>query len=253
MRRSKLKSVRTGIITLLVCFLSGNVHAQHADDIYVNDTLSVRAVKLFKDNFKKGLRYWHVEQMVGGTATVKEGALEIEDVSGCTIWFNKLLQAPMMITYDAVVIKAGGDHDRVSDLNCFWLATDPWHPDNFFREDSKRNGKFGTYDSLKLYYVGLGGHNNSKTRFRKYAGDGTKPLLPQHDLSDIQYLIVPNVVNKIKIIVYGTVVQYYINEKLVFDFYDSNPLTTGYFALRTVNNHMTVDNFKVFTLKKIIK
>lgn len=136
-------------------------------------------------------------------------------------------------------------------MNCFWLATDPKNPDNFFAKPSIRNGKFGTYDGLKLYYVGLGGHHNTKTRFRRYTGNGDKPLLPEHDLSDQIFLITPNKKNQIKIIVYENHIQYYRNEELIYDFYDEEPYSSGYFGIRTVNNHMSVDNFKIYTLKKI--
>lgn len=238
------------VIVLVTGCSTIHVQAQHADVVRVNDTLSLRPVKLYKDNFTKGMSQWNVEQMPGGTVIVKDGAMEIEDVSGCTIWFIKKLQAPVMITYDVVVIKADGAHDRVSDLNCFWLATDPHHPDAFLRKDSGRNGKFGTYDSLKLYYVGLGGHNNSKTRFRRYDGEGNKPLLPEHDLSSPEHLITPNKTDHIKIIVYENLVQYYRNEIRVFNLVDPSPLTEGYFGIRTVDNHMTVDNFNVYSLKR---
>jgi hypothetical protein len=99
--------------------------------------------------------------------------------------------------------------------------------------------------------VGLGGHTNTKTRFRRYAGNGQKPLLPEHDLSDEVYLIVPNVPNRIRIMVYNTTIQYWRNEQLIFNVYDSSPHDSGYFAFRTVNNHLIVDNFNVYGLTKI--
>lgn len=113
-----------------------------------------------------------------------------------------------------------------------------------------RAGKFSQYDSLKLYYVGLGGHNNTKTRFRRYTGNGQKPLLPAHDLSDEAYLIVPNVPNRIRIIVYNSTIQYWRNDQLIFDVHDASPYDSGYFAVRTVNNHLIIDDFDVYELSK---
>lgn len=215
----------------------------------INDSLVVERTLEYEDNFDSNISNWIVEQMPGGNVRQSNGKMEIEDKAGCTIWFNKKLQAPLMITYEALVIDNEGPNDRVSDLNCFWLASESTKTYDFFGSSKKRTGKFGDYDYLKLYYVGLGGHNNTKTRFRRYTGDGSKPLLPEHDLSASEYLIVPNRMNKIKIIVYNDVVRYYRNEQLIFDFYDKDPYSSGYFGIRTVNNHMKIDNFKVYALK----
>ena len=42
---------------------------------------------------------------------------DIETPAGCTVWFKRALEGPIMIEYDATVISAGGANDRVSDLN----------------------------------------------------------------------------------------------------------------------------------------
>ena len=215
----------------------------------INDSLIVERTLEYEDSFDSNIGNWIVEQMPGGNAVHSSGKMEIEDKEGCTIWFNKKLQAPVIITYEAIVIDNGGPNDRVSDLNCFWLASDSEETHDFFGSSKKRMGKFSDYDHLKLYYVGLGGHNNTKTRFRRYAGDGSKPLLPVHDLSASEYLIVPNSMNKIKIIVYDGIVRFYRNDKLIFDFSDKDHYSSGYFGLRTVNNHMAIDNFKVYSIE----
>ncbi|WP_445737171.1 DUF6250 domain-containing protein [Mariniflexile sp.] len=231
----------------LLCLFFNACFGQQS--IVINDTLKVTKTLLYEDDFESSLNNWIVEQQAGGSVNLKDGKMEITDVAGATIWYNKKITAPMLITYDAVVIDKKGPHDRVSDLNCFWLASDPNHPDDFFYKPTERNGKFGTYDGLKLYYVGLGGHNNTATRFRRYEGTGDKPLLPEHDLSAKEFLITPNEINHIKIIVYKGIVQYYRNNQLIYDFLDDNPYNEGYFAIRTVDNHMTTDNFKVYSLK----
>ena len=61
-------------------------------------------------------------------------------------------------------------------------------------------------------------------------------------------LISANKVIKIKIIAYNGIIQYFRDGECFIDFYDSNPYTSGYFGFRTVNNHMTIDNFQVFKL-----
>jgi len=122
-----------------------------------------------------------------------------------------------MIEYDVVVIDQGGPQDRVSDLNCFWMAKDPENMDNLLANSEKRGGKFSNYDSLRLYYMGVGGHFNTKTRFRRYIGNGERPLLPEHDLTDSKFMLTANTSYHIKIIAYNGFIQYYRNDKLLVD------------------------------------
>src|SRR6187551_3430900 len=115
---------------------------------------------------------WVVEQQPGGTVTIKAGEIAIEDVGGCTVWYRPKLTAPVSIRYEARVLSSG----RLSDLNCFWMASDPRHAD-LFAPGHGRDGKFATYDPLVTYYVGYGGNGNTTTRFRRYDGSGARPLL----------------------------------------------------------------------------
>jgi hypothetical protein len=217
--------------------------------VQINDTLLLDASLIFFDNFDTGLSDWVAEHEREMHLSVVDGKMDIDAPMGSTTWFREKLEAPLMIEYDIEIIKMDGPNDRVSDLNCFWLATDPSNRDDFFKESVNRKGIFSNYDHMKLYYVGLGGHNNTRTRFRRYDGTGEKPLLAGHDLSDELYLITPNEVNSIRIIVYKNIVQYYRNGLLIFDFYDEFPHKEGYFGIRTVRNHLTVDNFKVYSLR----
>jgi hypothetical protein len=205
---------------------------------------------IFKDNFDKGLDNWQVEQMDKGTVEVSNGKLEINDVSGCTVWLKEKFEGPIVIEYDVFVIQDGGANDRVSDLNCFWMAKDPKNPTNLFADSEKRGGKFSNYDALRLYYMGLGGNHNKTTRFRRYVGNGERPLLPEHDLSDSKFMLEPNKTYHIKIVANKEVIQYFRDNQLVSDFVDSNPYTSGYFGFRTVKNHMTADNFRVYKIEK---
>lgn len=141
------------------------------------------------------------------------------------------------------MIQSGGLYDRVSDLNCFWMATDPGH-----LEDFSRGGVFLNYHPLRTYYVGQGGHGNTKTRFRRYAGGGERPCLPEHDLSAPSYLLQPNRTMKIELIADGRRVQYIRDGEVIFDFEDEHPCTEGWFGFRTVNSHIRIDDFRVFRL-----
>ena len=201
----------------------------------------------YRDDFDKDLSQWVVEQSKGTTRLVN-GRLDIDDGGGCTLWFKQKLSAPVLIEYEATPIKAGGRHDRVSDLNCFWMAIDPRHPENIFAETDSRTGDFSKYHPFRLYYVGYGGNNNSTTRFRRYPGDGSRPLLPEHDLKDEKFLLKPNKTLKIQIVSDGSRQQYIRDGEVIFDFTDDKPFVEGWFGFRTVSNHLKIDNFRVYRL-----
>jgi len=204
--------------------------------------------ELHKDDFDKDLSKWKVEQAEGGTVKIDDGELDINDAKGCTVWFKQKLKGPIMIEYEVVMVDRGGEYDRVSDLNCFWMATDPKNPKDLFA-NKERGGLFKNYHALKLYYVGYGANENTTTRFRRYVGDGTRPCLEGHDLRDKKYLHMGNKRVKIKIIANGKRVQYWRDGKLVFDFEDEEPLTEGWFGFRTVRNHMRIDKFRVYRIR----
>jgi hypothetical protein len=185
---------------------------------------------------------WSIEQMPGGSVTTQGDTLVIEDAAGCTVWLREKLTAPVEISYDVTVVSRGGPHDRVSDVNCFWMASDPRHPDVL---PSGRTGKFEDYDSLRTYYVGMGGNENTTTRFRRYAGDGTKPLLPEHDLSARRFLLEANRTYHLRVVARDGTAEFWRDGERIFSFRDPAPLTAGWFALRTVKSHLEVRNFRV--------
>ncbi|WP_406684425.1 DUF6250 domain-containing protein [Seonamhaeicola sp. MEBiC1930] len=239
---------------IIFILLTIKLTAQVTKTETINDTLLVKSSLQFSDDFDKDLLSWNVQnEIAGGSVKFVNDKMEIIANRGCTIWFKRELTGPIMIEYDAVMIDNGGPLDRVSDLNCFFMASDPNDLSEEFINAGALNGSLGAYNKLKLYYVGLGGRKNTTTRFRRYPGTGERPMLPEHDLRDKKYMLTGNTVNHVKIIVYNNFIQYYRNNQLVFDFYDANPFTSGYFGFRTTINHMTVDNFKVYKLSKLNK
>ncbi len=194
---------------------------------------------------------WIVEQQPGGEVNFKNNSLEITDAKGCTVWFKNELEGNIKIAYDITIIDKGGPYDRVSDMNCFWMANDPDHPDDFFKESEKRAGHFPNYHQLKLYYVGYGGHDNSKTRFRRYDGNIDRPLLPEHDLSDKKFMITANQKMHIEISMENNYTTYRRDGEVIYHIFDPEPYRTGYFGFRTVNNHMEIENFIVSKLDTV--
>ena len=196
------------------------------------------------------LIYWAAEQMPGGTVTVRAGALDIQDVGGSTIWLREKITAPVEITYEATVVMAGGAHDRLSDLNCFWMAVDPRAVDTPpFAPTHARTGKFPDYDSLFTYYVGYGGNKNATTRFRRYDGSSERPLLPEHDLNAKTFLLEPNHVYRIRLVARDGIAEYWRDGEKIFTFRDTAPLTGGWFAIRTVRSHLVIRDLRITPLR----
>ncbi len=196
------------------------------------------------------LSKWAVEQMPGGTVAVRGAALEIEDAAGCTLWWREKLTAPVAISYTVTVVVKGGAHDRLSDVNCFWMAQDRRSPTPPFAAEHARSGKFSDYDSLLTYYVGYGGNNNTTTRFRRYDGTAARPLLPEHDLSEKKFLLEPNRPYRIRLVAREGRAEYWRDGELVFTFTDPAPLTAGWFALRTVRSHLRIEDLKIEALAR---
>jgi rhamnogalacturonan endolyase len=199
---------------------------------------------LYTDNFNSGPSGWmaEFEKPENSRVTVADGMMDIISASGATIWFNHQLRGNIEITYSIKVVDAGGKYDRVSDLNAFWMASDPANQNLFTRD-----GKFTSYDNLELYYAGVGGNNNSTTRFRKYHSDGEKPVLKEY--TDKEHLLTGNKSYEVKIICSNGQVQYYRDNVLYFDFLDKTPYRQGYFGIRTTRSHLQVRQFKVSQLQ----
>jgi len=203
------------------------------------------------EDFNGGLDGWLVEQRPGGTVRSASGSLVIEDAGGCTVWLRQALEAPIIVTYEATVVDRGGEHDRVSDLNCFWMAIDPAAADgNILATSAKRTGAFAEYDALRLYYVGFGGNGNTTTRFRRYTGTGERPLLPQNDRTEAKFLLKGNRTYKVTLVAAGGRAQYFRDGELLFDYADPAPLTRGWFGFRTVHSHLEIRNFRVWRARE---
>ncbi|OAM88420.1 hypothetical protein AW736_19085 [Termitidicoccus mucosus] len=197
------------------------------------------------DDFYHGLGQWVVEQMSGGTVSAADGILTIADEAGCTVWFRQKFAAPLIISYDATM----NPEARVSDLNCFWMASDPANPADLFHPAHQRTGQFSTYDTLNTYYVGYGGNANTTTRFRRYDGTGARPLLPEHDLSDAAHLLKPAHTYAITITVTADGATTFARDgEVIFSYRDPKPLAEGWFGFRTVKSRIEIKNFRVFSL-----
>ena len=219
------------------------------------------AADLYRDDFDHGLQQWVVEQQPGGTVTTHDGALDINTLGGCTVWFRQPLQAPVRISYDitplprapdpggGLAFRADPAHagaiSPVSDVNCFWMAEDLRAPGDLWAASAKRTGLLSDYDPLRTYYVGFGSNNNTTTRFRRYAGNGTRPLLPGYDLTQPRFLLTANHAYRIVLTARDGAAEFWRDGERVFVFPDPAPLTHGWFGFRTVRSHLLVRHFAV--------
>jgi hypothetical protein len=204
----------------------------------------VQVRTLFEDDFETSLStsLWQVEKGPDASVQTIKGKLVIDSPGGTTVWFRHELSGNIAIEYDWKVVMAGGKNDRLSDLNQFWMASDPRSTDLFTRK-----GVFETYDSLRLYYVGMGGNGNTTTRFRKYEGNGQRGLLQEY--LDKEHLLVANHTYHIKITILNGVSSFWVDGKRFFTFSDKSPLQKGYFGFRSTKSRHEIDNFIVRRLR----
>lgn len=199
---------------------------------------------LFEDGFSAILDtvHWFVEKQKADSEIViaRDGKLLIDTYAGATIWYKKELTGNIRISYKRTVIVGGGKNDRLSDLNQFWMATDP--KGKMFT----RNGGFAEYDSLNMYYVGMGGNYNKTTRFRKY-NNGDKKIIAE--FSDSLHLLQANKEYFIEITIKDGLVQFSVDGIIYFTWKDEQPFLHGYFGIRSTRSRQEVDDVRICQLK----
>jgi Domain of unknown function (DUF6250) len=219
-------------LIFLLPFLQANAQTGHWESI-------------FKEDFSNGLeaKLWATEKMpdTAELIQVKEGKLILDTKGGATVWLRQKLPANIRISYKRKLIMAGGINDRVSDLNQFFHAQDPPGGLTF-----NRKSRFEEYDSLNLYYVGMGGNYNTSTRFRKYF-QGDKKILV--DFADAPHLLEANRTYQIVIEVLNGLVSYTVDGVKFFEWKDPQPYLGGYFAFRSTKSRQEIDDLQIETWK----
>ncbi len=240
--QSRVLLALAALLPMLVLLVCGTASAADGSP----DARYQLAGILQQDDFQDGLSRWTPESERPTQVTATGGVLDIDTPAGLTLWFRPELLGPVLIEYEAEAVSAGGPNDRVSDLNGFWMATDP---DSTTSPVGRRSGAFGDYNTLRTYYVGLGGNSNTTTRFRRYIGSATdRPLLPGNDRSSPQDLLRPNQFQRIRMVADDGLVQYYRDDRKLFEYQDSQPYTRGWFAFRTTQSHLRIRHFRVYRL-----
>jgi len=205
-----------------------------------------KAKLIFYDEFTSDLdtSAWKTEiaPLPDSKVHVKNGQLFLDTKGGVTVWLNKRLKGNIRIEYTRKVLVDSGLNDRLSDLNTFWMATDPKNKKLF-----TRSGVLESYDSIKMYYVGMGGNTNSTTRFRKYQGNGERSLLKEY--TDKAHLLAANREYHIVIEVINRKVRYIVNGETFFEYNDPLILKEGYFGFRSTKSRQRIGWIKIYQIK----
>ncbi len=200
---------------------------------------------LHSDDFSS-LDQWVIESEKPANVRVDHGVADIDAPAGLTLWFRPKLVGPIEIEFDAVAVSHGGPNDQVSDLNVFWMAS---NRDGSAPFPGQRSGKFADYNDLLTYYVGLGGNRNTTSRFRRYIGDPVqRPLLPEHDLTAGDAMLVPNQKQTIVLIADRNTIEYKRDGRTMFRLQDPAAYTQGWFAIRTTWSHLRISRLRIRSL-----
>lgn len=172
--------------------------------------------------------------------------IDIETPAGLTLWHRRRLSGATRIRFAARPVTDGGPNERLSDLNAFWMASDPASPDGDPR--GRRSGQFEGYDSLRTYYVGIGGNGNTTTRMRRYTGrPGDRPLLPEHDRADAPALLRPNRWTEVELTADTGRIGVDRDGTPLFRWTDPSPYRAGWFGFRTTWSHWQLRDVRIET------
>jgi hypothetical protein len=200
---------------------------------------------VFEDSFSEATlsTNWIVEKnsKEDSVCSIVNKQLQLNSEGGVTVWYKNELNGNILIEYDRTIIMDGGKFDRLSDLNQFWMATDPQ------QKMFTRQGGFREYDTLQMYYVGMGGNYNTTTRMRRYDGKGLLQIVGEY--TDSVHLLKPNNKYHIKIKVENGVSSFWVDDKEYFSFKDDKPLTNGWFGFRSTKSRQLIDNVKIWQLE----
>ena len=178
---------------------------------------------------------WRVEAEKGGYVKwLGDTVADIHAPGGLTLWNTQKMQGNVVIEYDARIVS----DERVSDLNCFWMAS-----------GGAKSGRFVDYYAQTMYYMGYGGNYNKTTRFRRYNGDSRGIEQPEYrpailrEYTDEAHMIKPDHWYHIRLEQIDGRVRYIIDGDCLVDFIDLHPLTEGFFGFRTTLAHAQLKGF----------
>ena len=211
----------------------------------------LNSVMLYAQHENTSVQQWKIEDESRALQMIERAdTVELIVPGGLTMWYQQRLTGDYEINYRICMVMKGGKYDRLSDLNCFWAANDPKHPDDLFARSQWRNGVFKNYNTLNLFYVGYGGNDNTTTRFRRYYGQfydvdeaRIKPLIKEY--TDPVHLLKPNQWYYIQIRVQDNCTTFLVDGEELFRLPLEAGAGDGHFGLRLLQNHVRFTNFRI--------
>ena len=198
---------------------------------------------------------WQIEAESPETrvTTLSDSTIDIVSPKGMTLWYTKRMEGNTVIEYDARIVvedSISEPWNRLSDLNCFWMASDTHRESQSPLEGiNERQGIFVRQYALSLYYMGYGGNHNKTTRFRRYTGDERgvtdadyRPKI-LFEYTDSAHLLKKNHWYHIRLEQIDGCVRYTIDGDTLVEYQDPTPLTQGYFGFRTTLSHAQIRSF----------
>lgn len=213
-------------------------------------------VILAQDEFESqaSLDSWFLEaDTSAGQAllSVREGELHLQAPKGATLWYDRRFQGNLFFEFESCIVEDSCAYDRLSDMNCFWMAVDPQHPFDLKAGTDSRAGVFVNYYRMNMYYLGYGGNRNTTTRFRRYEASEeavtdvqARPAILT-EYTDAAHLLQANRWYSNRIEVCDGRVLYWIDGRLLVDYSDAQPYDEGWFAFRTTQAHSAYRHFRV--------
>ena len=213
--------------------------------------LSLFITTLLPNPIKAGiLDHWSVEAESPETSvtTLPDSTIDIVAPKGLTLWYNERMEGNTIIEYDARIVVEDNNSEpwnRLSDLNCFWMASDT-HKErhNPLEGIHERQGIFVRQYALSLYYMGFGGNHNTTTRFRRYTGDERGVNNAEYRPAIlVEYTDSAHHWYHIRLEQIDGFVRYTIDGDTLVEYQDTTPLTRGYFGFRTTLSHAQIRRF----------
>ena len=218
--------------------------------------LSLFITTLLPNPVKAGiLDHWSVEAESPETSvtTLPDSTIDIVAPKGLTLWYNERMEGNTIIEYDARIVVEDNNSEpwnRLSDLNCFWMASDSHKESRSPLEGiPERQGIFVRQYALSLYYLGFGGNHNTTMRFRRYTGDERGVNNAEYrptiliEYTDSAHLLKKNHWYHIRLEQIGGCVRYILDGEVIAEYQDLTPLTRGYFGFRTTLSHAQIRRF----------
>ena len=191
-------------------------------------------------SFKK---YWTVESESPDYRVSFSGDIcEVVAPKGLTLWRKQPVKQGMAVEYDVLMTD-----DRLSDMNVFWMASDP-SAATVFKHLNQRQGIFKNCYALQMYYLGYGGNYNSTTRFRRYMGGGVVPPIWK-EYTDKDHLLKSGHWYhwRVESTQEGRT-RIFVDGECLVDYLDPTPLTKGWFGFRTTLSRARIANFRMENL-----